>query len=255
MPLPRAALALACLVGFCSAQSGPAAAKRAVPLRKGTEWLGNRKLSGKARIKLARKRKLTEVKKLLSNAGVAWPPYRVLFRVYKQQQELEVWARNRKGKLQAVVRYQICAASGKLGPKTRQGDEQVPEGFYRTTIFMPWTRYWMGMHINYPNGRDKRRRYTGSAIMIHGACASIGCMAMTDERIMELWLFSRGQRPRRAVPVHIYPARDLAGLIAKTKQPKLKAFWQQLKQGRDLVDARGRLPRIRWTRRGVYRFR
>lgn len=204
---------------------------------------------------MARKRKLAEVKKLIADAGVTWPPYRVLFRVYKKESELEVWARDRKGKLKGVARYAICAASGKLGPKTRQGDEQVPEGFYRTTIQMPWTRYWMGVHINYPNGRDKRLRYTGSAIMIHGACASIGCMAMTDERIMELWLLIRRQRPRRSVPVHIYPARDLAGLIAKTKRPELKAFWRQLKRGRDLVDSRGKLPRISWTRRGVYRFR
>ena len=250
------ALTLPALVApIALSPSASEATSKLAPLRKISQWHGNRRMSGKARIRLAQKEKLPAVKKLLAEAGVRWPPHRVLLRIYKKERELEVWARNRKDKLRPVVRYQVCAASGVLGPKRRQGDEQVPEGFYRTTIFSATTRYWMGIHIDYPNRRDRHHRRTGSAIMIHGACASIGCVAITDERIMELWLFTQGQRPRRFIPVHIFPGRDLTGLIAKEKGPKLKAFWQQLLVGKRWVETRGRLPRIRVDRRGAYRFR
>lgn len=246
------------LVALGLLMTAPARADKGalLPLRRGGDFSGDRSWSGAARVRRAWKEKRAVVVQLMKAAGLHWPPRRVLLRAYKKEKELEVWAASeRRGRLVPVARYAICADSGGLGPKKAEGDGQVPEGFYKTTIFMPKTAYWMGMHIDYPNGRDRQLKRTGSAIMIHGSCASIGCLAMTDERIQEIWLFTRGLRPRRAVPVHIYPARDMKALIAKTKDAKLKAFWQNLAHGRAFVDQNGRVPRIGWTKTGVYTFR
>jgi hypothetical protein len=88
------------------------------------------------------------------------------------------------------------------------------------------------MQVSYPNAEDRRRSTAhglGGAIMIHGNCASVGCLAMTDERIQELWVMADSmRRAGRTVHVHIFPARDLAGLIARTPDVELRSFWQGL---------------------------
>ncbi|MCA9660533.1 MAG: L,D-transpeptidase family protein, partial [Myxococcales bacterium] len=199
--------------------------------------------SGKVRDELAFASKEAEVKGLFAAAGVAFPPRRALFRVFKEEKELEVWASDAAdGPLKPITTYRICAASGGPGPKTRTGDGQVPEGFYEIDFFKPRSDYYLALHVNYPNRRDRAQRSTGSAIMIHGRCASIGCLAMSDDRIQELWVIGKSLRSGR-VQVHIFPERAIDGLVAKTEHAGLRAFWASLAEGKRRFDADHRVPK------------
>ncbi|MCB9706573.1 MAG: L,D-transpeptidase family protein [Myxococcales bacterium] len=210
--------------------------------------------SGPQREAAAFAAKEAEVKGLFAAAGVDFPPRQVLFRVFKEEMELEVWASDEaRGPLKAITTFSICAASGDPGPKTRQGDGQVPEGFYAVDFLKPRSDYYLALHVNYPNARDRAIRSTGSSIMIHGRCASIGCLAMSDERIQELWVIARGLTKGK-IEVHIFPQRDLDGLIAKTSNAGLKAFWENLAEGKRLFEADHRLPKIGHDGAGAYTF-
>jgi murein L,D-transpeptidase YafK len=217
---------------------------------------GDTSLSGAKRVRAALKRARPIVKKLFAKAGVRFPPRELLFRVYKEEEHLEVWARaSRRARFVRVAIYKICSTSGALGPKKREGDGQVPEGFYSIDFYHPRSTYYLAMRINYPNRRDRKLKYTGSAIMIHGNCVSVGCLAMTDARIEELWAITDGVRRKRRVRVNIYPQRDLKAAIAKADSVKLKAFWRNLAAGHAYFDKHGRLPRVGVDKQGRYSFK
>lgn len=221
-----------------------------------SRWQGDASLSGSARVKAAEKNKLAEVKGLFKDASVAYPPARLLFRVYKEQRVLEVWAAGKaQDPLTHVATYPVCSASGALGPKLVEGDGQVPEGFYSLDFYHARSTFYLAMRVNYPNARDRLLRRTGGAIMIHGNCVSIGCLAMTDERIQELWLMASAAKAHGPVPVHIFPSCDLASVIRKASSPALAAFWENLKKGHDQFERTHRLPRISHDRTGTYLFK
>ena len=227
-----------------------------LPVRKGTDWSGDSSLSGAKRSALARKNKLAEATALFKKAKLKWPPRQLLLRVYKAQQVMEVWASDKaSGKLTQVANYAICATSGYAGPKKREGDGQVPEGFYTIDYFKNRSTFYLALRVSYPNRRDRKLKYTGSAIMIHGNCVSIGCMAMTDERIQELWVMARAMRKaRRKVTVHIFPSCDMQGAISGAQSPKLKAFWQNIQLGFSRFNASNELPRWKVGKLGEYVF-
>ena len=124
--------------------------------------------------------------------GVAYPPQRIALVATKSEELLAVWASN-GGPLVHVHDYQIRAASGVLGPKLREGDRQVPEGIYELVAFNPNSSYHLSMKVNYPNAFDKKwavaegRTQPGGDIFIHGRAVSIGCLAMGDRAIEELF--------------------------------------------------------------------
>ncbi len=242
------------------AASRPTAAKtgraKKLPIRPYLmESSGDTSLSGAKRSQAALKRAGPIVRELFKNAGVRFPPQALLFRVYKQEKHLEVWARDTsRSTYRRIAIYQICATSGDLGPKKKEGDGQVPEGFYSVDFYHPRSTFYLAMRISYPNRRDRELKYTGSAIMIHGNCASVGCLAMTDARIEELWAMAYPMRRKRRVRVHIYPRRDLNKAIREAKSKELKAFWRNLAQGHAAFDKHRRLPRIRVSKEGAYRF-
>lgn len=128
--------------------------------------------------------------------GVAWPPEQVILIVFKQERRLELYAGT--GSLRFIRAYPVLAASGKLGPKLRQGDNQVPEGIYDIESLNPNSAYHLSMRISYPNDFDRRMAAEdgraaqagfdpGGDIMIHGRAASAGCVAVGDEAIEELF--------------------------------------------------------------------
>jgi hypothetical protein len=237
------------------ASSGPVAAA-GIPVRDWTEWRADRSLSGQARVDQARAHKLAEVAALFRARAVAFPPPQLLWRVFKREGLLEVWAASRLGDpLVAVTSYRICYASGELGPKRREGDLQVPEGFYRISFYNPASSYHLAMLVDYPNTSDRilgDRRAPGGEIMIHGSCVSVGCIAMSDERVEELWLMARGMA--RPVHVHIFPTRDIAALLASGAQPEHHDFWRNLADGYASFERTGRLSRVRVDRLGRYVF-
>jgi murein L,D-transpeptidase YafK len=233
----------------------PPAALPTRELREPTEWHGDRRLSGPDRVAHARTSKLAEVKALFEEAGVAYPPKDTLLRVFKQEAELELWAGGGDEPLRLVTTYAICAASGDLGPKRREGDRQVPEGFYKIGYFDPTSAFHLAMLVDYPNASDRLRGgpQPGGEILIHGSCASIGCVAMSDERIEEIYLVGWATfLNRRPVHVHIFPARDMDALLADTKHEAHRDFWRELKVGHDAFEETKRIPSVRIAADGRY---
>jgi len=127
---------------------------------------------------------------------VSYPPQQVVLVGLKQEKLLEVWVRGEQTPLRLLKSYPILGASGKLGPKLREGDRQVPEGLYRIESLNPNSLYHLALRVNYPNAFDKEkartegREHPGSDIMIHGKTASIGCLAMGDEAAEELFVLA-----------------------------------------------------------------
>jgi len=144
-----------------------------------------------------------------AKAKVPYPPREAVFIALKEEKKLELWARG-EGELRFIRDYDIQAASGVAGPKLRQGDRQVPEGIYRIVGLNPNSHYHLSMKLNYPNEFDlyhagQEGRYDpGSDIFIHGKAASIGCLAMGDEAIEELFVLA-AQTGKENVKVVIAP--------------------------------------------------
>ncbi len=216
-------------------------------------------MSGKERDARAFREKDAVVKKLFKDAGVEFPPRQLMLRGFKAERHLEVWAATaRSGALTHVATYEVCYASGDAGPKRREGDGQVPEGFYHLDYFNKRSNFHLSFRVNYPNASDKVlgvRGNLGSAIMIHGDCVSIGCLAMSDERIEELWVMARTMNKlKRRVYVHLFPTRYIDALIKEDYDNKHIPFWQNIKEGYDMFEAKKILPSVSVNRKGTYIF-
>jgi murein L,D-transpeptidase YafK len=232
----------------------PVWSKEAVGQRRDfSDWYYQGKSDAKSRRRSARKR-TQEVRKVFEDAEIEWPPAEIYLRAFKAEGELELWATSEVGEeMKPVVTWKLCALSGELGPKRQEGDEQVPEGFYKFNYYNPYSRYHLSMRVNYPNKSDRilgHPKQPGSDIMIHGKCASIGCLAMTDQRIEELWVIVeavRGvwprhtSRRRRQVPVTIFPSRYLGVLLSHQEYAQHHDLWRTL-QVADLQFKRSHRP-------------
>lgn len=171
----------------------------------------------------------------------------VFLRITKRERELEVWI-ERGGRYARFRTYPICAFSGEPGPKMRQGDGQAPEGFYRVAAgqLNPLSRFHLSFDLGYPNAYDRAHGRTGSALMVHGNCVSIGCYAMGDEAIEQIYTLVdaalRDGQP--AVPVHVFPFRmSEEALRLNAASPHL-AFWRDLQQGWDYFEREHQPPPV-----------
>lgn len=170
----------------------------------------------------------------LKAGGWAWGAAAYI-RAFKRERVLELWLK-RGGRFELFREYPICALSGGLGPKEKQGDQQVPEGLYVITRrnLNPYSVFHLSMNIGYPNAQDRRRGRTGGDIMIHGNCVSLGCLAMTDAGIEEIYTlvqvaFTSTSADSNGVPVHIFPFRlDGLELLRYWRWPHFD-FWRKLK--------------------------
>ena len=161
----------------------------------------------------------------------------ILIRTFKKEAEFEIWKMRADGQYTLLKTYPMCRWSGQLGPKTREGDRQVPEGFYTITPgqMNPNSAYYLSFNVGYPNAYDRVHGYTGGSIMVHGACSSAGCYSMTDDQIAEIYAIAReafggGQR---AIQMQSLPFRMSAENLAKHRfDPNIK-FWKELKTGAD----------------------
>jgi len=156
----------------------------------------------------------------------------VYIRAFKRERILELWLK-RGDRFEIFRQYPICAMSGGLGPKQRQGDQQVPEGLYAITrrSLNPYSVFHLSMNIGYPNPQDRQLRRTGGDIMIHGNCVSLGCLAMTDAGIEEIYTLVQAALTAnpRGVPVHIFPFRmESLELWRHWRWPHFE-FWRKLK--------------------------
>ena len=174
----------------------------------------------------------------------------ILIRIFKAESELEVWMSRGAGAGYALfAKYPICMWSGTLGPKLREGDRQAPEGFYTVTLPQAHpggSRHPQAINIGFPNPFDKVHSRSGSHILIHGGCASIGCFAMTNgvnEEVHKLTLraFDAGQS---YIHIHSFPFRMTAENLTRYDRPDWNEFWANLKEGYDFFEDTRRPPRI-----------
>jgi murein L,D-transpeptidase YafK len=172
----------------------------------------------------------------------------ILIRLFKQEAELEVWKQDRSGKFALLKTYPICRWSGDLGPKTREGDRQAPEGFYSITPAQmnPRSAYYLSFNTGYPNAFDKSLGRTGSELMVHGDCSSRGCYAMTDEQIAEIYAIGRESffGGQRAFQFQAYPFRMTPANFAKHRNNPNMPFWKMIKEGNDHFEVTHREPRV-----------
>jgi murein L,D-transpeptidase YafK len=206
------------------------------------------------RVVAARGERLEAVKKAFAAVSVPYPPREIFLRAFKQERKLELWARG-AGDYVRVMDFDVCAASGDLGPKRKRGDMQVPEGFYVIDRFNPTSNFELSLGLDYPNASDRALKDgddPGGDIFIHGSCVSIGCMAIVDEIrslytvAIDTYVHSGG----KAIPVHVFPLRMNAdGMRVLTEKasgnPALLDFWRSLEPGFTAFEATKKVPKVR----------
>jgi murein L,D-transpeptidase YafK len=101
------------------------------------------------RVRTASTEKNELLRQLFANKGLTYPPHMILLRAFKQEAQLEFWVEDSRDKPYVLLKtYSICATSGRLGPKRRFGDEQVPEGFYEPDWFNPQSNFYLSLHVS-----------------------------------------------------------------------------------------------------------
>lgn len=162
----------------------------------------------------------------------------VFIRAFKEERRLELFVQKQSsGKFELFRTYVIAAASGKLGPKLAEGDNQVPEGFYFVppSAMKPDSNYHLAFNIGYPNSYDAALGRTGGLIMIHGSRFSIGCLAMTDDKIEEIFTLCAAANAggQKFFRVHIFPFRMTEKRMEAAADSEWLSFWKNLKDGYD----------------------
>ncbi|MBK9016209.1 MAG: L,D-transpeptidase family protein [Saprospiraceae bacterium] len=213
------------------------------------------------RAELAREEKLGGLRLALQALGVNPDgPFELFFRAFKVERILEIWVKNRvESNFVLLKSYPVCSISGSLGPKRKEGDQQVPEGIYHISRFNPKSKFHLSLGLNYPNEADKLLAdpvHPGSDIFIHGGCASVGCLAMTDDQIKEIYVLAELAREsgQERIPVHIFPTKmtgeNLEWLVAnKTEQ---QAFWKELMPAYHYFEEKRQLPVVTISVSGAY---
>jgi murein L,D-transpeptidase YafK len=172
----------------------------------------------------------------------------VLIRTYKEEHTLEVWKQDRAGKFALLKSYPICKYSGKLGPKIAQGDYQAPEGFYDITPdqMNPQSSEYLSFNIGFPNAFDQSLGRTGSFLMVHGGCRSVGCYAMTDYGIEEIYglVYEAFQGGQAKIQLQAFPFRMTTANFVRHEQDPNASFWQMLKTGSDAFLETGYPPTV-----------
>ncbi len=173
----------------------------------------------------------------------------VFVRIYKQERELELWARTGTGVFALLDTWPICTFSGELGPKLREGDGQAPEGVYQVGRgqMNPYSSYHLSFDLGYPNAFDRAHRRTGGYLMVHGSCVSIGCYAMTDAGIEQIYslLAAALANGQRSVQVHALPFRFQAGWDRQHAASPWLDFWRDLAAIEHRFDETRQPPEVR----------
>ena len=222
------------------------------------------KLSGDERVARARAAHGKIIAQKFKDAGLPYPAGEIFLRWFKREAVVELWAREDRGPFRLIATYAILATSGGPGPKRREGDRQVPEGFYEIDRFNPASLFHLSLGVNYPNAADRilsDHHRPGGDIFIHGKNVSIGCAPIGDAAIEQLYLAALDTRARGQahIPVHIFPARMhgvkwsafAAGHTARN--PALARFWEQLQLGFDAFERDRRVPAFTVAPDGSYR--
>ncbi len=170
----------------------------------------------------------------------------IMMRIFKEEGVLEVWKANAQNRFQLIADYNICAWSGKLGPKKREGDRQAPEGFYNVypSQMNPQSSYYLSFNMGYPNKYDRAYGRSGTNLMVHGACSSAGCYSMTDAQVLQIYAFARDafKGGQQAFQVQALPFRMSAENMARHRFSEHYEFWKMIKVGYDHFELTRRPP-------------
>ena len=165
------------------------------------------------------------------------PSSPTVIRTYKKEAELEIWKMKSNGEYALLKTYPMCRWSGQLGPKKREGDMQVPEGFYSIAPgqMNPNSHYYLAFNVGYPNAYDRAYGRTGGNVMVHGVCSSAGCFSMTDEQVADIYAIARESFAggQREIQLQSYPFHMTAENMAKFRLDPNIDFWKNLKDGSD----------------------
>ncbi len=187
------------------------------------------------------------LKEELSSKGLKYGSP-IFVRIFKEPGVLEVWVEAQDGSFTHFKSYEICTFSGRLGPKLKEGDRQSPEGFYFVNAgrLNPWSRFHLSFNLGYPNQYDRYHGRTGDTLMVHGNCVSIGCYAMTDAYINEIYALtvSALKSGQPFIRVHSFPFRLEQKALSKYAGSKWYSFWLNLKEGYDYFEAHKRPPNV-----------
>jgi len=227
-------------------------------------FLDNQKMFPK--VGVAYRDKEEQLKKEFEKKGLEYPAKYIFLRSFKLDSELEIWVKNKATDTFRLFKsYRVCTLSGKMGPKRKEGDQQVPEGFYYINDFNPNSNYHLSLGINYPNFSDKilsDQKKPGNEIYIHGSCLTIGCIPLTDEFIEEVYILAVNAKNagQDFIPVHVFPvkfgrSRSLEYLQGVKLNPDDKTstkFWADLKTAYDYFEQHHRLPVVLVDNKGQY---
>lgn len=199
--------------------------------------------------------------KSLEEKGLTLPLDQIFIQSFKEEKKMEVWGRN-QGDLQLIKTYPICTVPGKIGPKIRQGDKQVPEGWYKIDSINPNSSFHLSLRINYPNAADsirsKNEKDPGGDIFIHGDCYSVGCLPIQDAPMEEVfWLIVQSLYafPHCEIPVLILPfdLNDEEKYARYTNDfPENISLWEELKSIQMYFEEFGWLPEVYVSDEGQY---
>ncbi len=204
------------------------------------------------------------MRQLLRDGGLEAGDLKLYIRIFKQEKELEVWAKKKEEPGYFLLHtIPVCRTSGSPGPKRKQGDRQIPEGFYHIDRFNPASRFHLSLGINYPNVSDRilgDPGRPGGDIFIHGSCVTIGCVPVTNRRIKELYILcveavNNGQHN---IPVTIFPARMTDPNLEELRKDLpagrgCAGLWEDLKRAYDRFESGHQLPRIEFLADGRHR--
>jgi hypothetical protein len=204
------------------------------------------------------------ISKKLTALKVDEANFQILFIGYKANKKLEVYVGNPEKQMSLFKTYNVCAQSGDIGPKNQSGDNQTPEGYYYIDRFNPASNFHLSLGLNYPNQADKIRSKAsnlGGDIFIHGNCVSIGCLAMTDESIKEIYTLAIMARNSKQIkiPVIIAPFKMLQSKkMDFDEQADLKAYakyfgvWKSIFEGISTFHKIKQLPKFTISKTGSY---
>jgi murein L,D-transpeptidase YafK len=180
----------------------------------------------------------------------------IFIRIFKLESELELWV-EKGGRYELFATYPICLWSGRLGPKLKEGDRQAPEGFYTVEkdALNPNSRMHRSFNLGFPNAFDRAHGRTGTFLMVHGGCTSIGCYAMTDAVVDEIWRMVTAalDKGQARFAVHVFPFRMSERNLAVRRGDRWAGFWADLKKGHNLFE-KDRVPPAVSVCKGRYAF-
>ena len=216
------------------------------------------------RVKQAKAKSEKDIRKMFKDSGLSEPKF-IYWRSFKLEDELELWgADSANGKYKLVKRYSICKGSGDLGPKRKFGDMQVPEGLYYIEKYNPNSTYHLSMKIAYPNESDMvlgDKENPGNEIYMHGGCASIGCLPMTDSTIDEIYwvtvMAQSYQGKNSKIPIDIFPChfnkKNWNYLkLNYSHKPQLIKFWQNIEEAYNFFEEKKIAPGYWVDQKGKY---